>query len=433
MGMFWPSTEGRVQYISHRPSDDWAAGKRVLTLLGSTGSIGTSTLKTVAAMPEMFDVAALACARNVTKLAQQAKVFRPRYLGVLDEDAAERLLPLLPEGYKPEIAVGPEGYARLASLPEINTVLSAQVGAAGLRGTVAAVLAGKVVCLANKESLVLAGDLVRAVCALTGASILPVDSEHNAVFQCLAGRPGNDVSRIILTASGGPFRGRKAADLAGVTAAQALRHPNWSMGAKITIDSATLMNKGLEIIEACHLYGLPLDMVDVLVHPQSVIHSLAEFNDGSQAAQLSTPDMRTAIANCLAWPHFNDCGVRKLDLAAVGSLTFERPDEETFACLNLARRAFSQGTGACVVLNAANEVAVDAFLNGLCSFTDIADSIAATLRAMPDAAVPELAVSAGGEDLNAAAAEIVRQIETVDAAARAHCSDLLGTAQRRTV
>jgi 1-deoxy-D-xylulose-5-phosphate reductoisomerase len=381
MTILWPGRGGpQVDYISGPPAAAWReAWPRSLALLGSTGSIGTSALAVVERHPDLLRVVGLSCARNVQKLAAQAARWRPECLAVLDAAAAEALRALLPTGYAPRILVGREGYAALATLPEADAVLSAQVGAAGLAGTLAAALAGKVICLANKESLVLAGDLLRRVCAASGAVILPVDSEHNAIFQCLAGH-GQDVDRLILTASGGPFRGWPAERLAQVTPEQALRHPNWSMGAKITVDSATLMNKGLEVIEAFHLYGVPLERIDVLVHPQSVVHSLVQFRDGAQLAQLGTADMRLAIAHCLLWPRCEAGDVQPPDLTRT-PLTFERPDVAAFPCLDLARRALRARGGRCVTLNAANEAAVDLFLSGRCGFADIPRLIAAVLEA----------------------------------------------------
>jgi 1-deoxy-D-xylulose-5-phosphate reductoisomerase len=375
-----------IRYISRMPDRAWEdARPRTVALLGSTGSIGTSALKVVEAHPGLFRVAALAGARNMRLLGEQAARHRPPHLGVLDEAGAAQLRGLLPAGYAPEIHVGPEGYAALAALPDASTVLSAQVGAAGLRATVAAARAGKVICLANKESLVLAGALIRRICSETGAVVLPVDSEHNAVFQALrvhdtlrdGGRAPDAVRRIILTASGGPFRGRDRAFLSTVTREQALNHPNWSMGAKITIDSATLMNKGLEVIEAYHLYGVAPDDIEVVVHPQSIVHSLVEYADGSQIAHLGTPDMRIAIAYCMAWPRCVDTGVAPLDLVRAGCLTFEAPDLSSFPCLALARRVLASeartpgGAGLPVVLNAANEAAVELFLHGRIGFMDI--------------------------------------------------------------
>ena len=285
------------RYITELPSSEWENSfPRPVVLLGSTGSIGVNTLRIIEKHPDLFQVVALAGGRNVERLIEQALRWRPPYLGIQTEEGRKALLAALPSGYEPEILVGPQGYAELASLPEASTVLSAQMGAAGLRATMAAAEAGKVICLANKESLVLAGGMLRETCARTGAVILPVDSEHNAVFQGLRGRNPETVRRIILTASGGPFRGKKRDFLATVTPAQALKHPNWSMGAKITIDSASMMNKGLEIIEAHHLYGLPLERIGVLVHPQSLVHSLVEFEDGSLMAQAGTPDMPAGLS-----------------------------------------------------------------------------------------------------------------------------------------
>ncbi len=369
-------------YISPLPSASWRTRfPRTLVLLGSTGSIGSNALRVVDEQPEYFHVAALAGARNTALLAKQAHKYRPEHLAVLDGQAADELKTLLPTGYTPQIHTGQDGYEFLATLPEADCVLSAQVGAAGLRGTLAAARAGKTIALANKESLVLAGDLLRTLCHHTGASILPVDSEHNAIFQALQGRELATVRRIILTASGGPFRGRDKTFLQSVTNTQALCHPNWQMGAKISIDSATLMNKGLEIIEACHLYSMPLEKVEVVVHPQSVIHSLVEYGDGSQMAQMGPPDMRIAIAYCLGWPRVMHSGVPPLDLLAVEHLTFEPPELFLFPCLELAREAYAKGNGLPVVLNAANEVAVDLFLQGKITFLDIATLIKSAMQA----------------------------------------------------
>ncbi len=380
MSILWPARDEDLCYISAPPSQEWCcAPRRRLCVLGATGSIGVSALKVMEAQPERCDVVALAGARNVELLAQQACRWRPRWLGILDEAGAEKLRHLLPAGYAPEIVTGQDGYARLAALEEVDTVLSAQVGAAGLRGTVAAVLAGKVICLANKESLVLAGDLVRQLCARTGAVILPVDSEHNAIFQCLAGRSGVSVKHIIVTASGGPFRSLSQEALAKVTPQMALRHPNWDMGAKITIDSATLMNKGLEVMEACHLYGVPESRVRVLIHPQSLVHSLVAFRDNSLLAQLGVPDMRMAIGHCLLWPHCVLAGAEALDLVSAGTLTFLEPQESLFPCLDLARQALRKRGNAPIILNAANEVAVALFLRGQCGFLDIPHFVAKAL------------------------------------------------------
>lgn len=379
-------------YISSLPGSDWETTfPRTVALLGSTGSIGVSTLRVIEAHPELFAVRGLAGGRNIRLLAEQADRWRPPYLAVQNESLKENLKVLLARDYAPCILVGQSGYAELAALPEISTVLSAQMGAAGLRATLAAASAGKVICLANKESLVLAGQLLRELCAKTGAVILPVDSEHNAIFQALHGRSPESVRTIILTASGGPFRGKNRAFLASVTPQQALKHPNWNMGAKITIDSATMMNKGLEVIEAHQLYAVPSEQIDVLVHPQSLVHSLVEFTDGSLMAHAGTPDMRMPIAHCLAWPYSVDSGVAQLDLVRTGTLTFEAPDLLSFPCLELARQTIGKGTGLPVVLNAANEVAVEAFLAGRIGFMDIPARIeqALTAYAGVDPTVPE--------------------------------------------
>ena len=377
-------------YISPWPVDAVAAPfPRSLCILGSTGSIGTSALDVVAAQPDLFEVRALAGGRNVARLAEQAARFRPAHLGVLEERGAEELRRLLPGGYAPEIHTGPEGYEALARLEGADVVLSAIVGAAGFAPTLAAARAGKTICLANKESLVLGGHIIRAACRESGALVLPVDSEHNALFQALSGHDAADLRRLVLTASGGSFRGRTRTELAGVTREQALAHPNWDMGAKISIDSATLMNKGLEVIEACHLYGLTPEHVQVVVHPQSIVHSLVEYVDGSLIAHLGVPDMRIPIAHCLTFPRRVDVGLAPLDLAEAGTLTFEKPDTGAFPCLALAMRAFAAGQSHPIVLNAANEVAVARFLAGDIGFLDIPALIEAALDAHPGADVAE--------------------------------------------
>lgn len=362
-----------MKYISSlsSPVFDRPCG-RTLAILGSTGSIGTSALKVVAKNRDALKVVALAGARNMALLARQAETFRPECLGVLTEDKARELRGLLPAGYNPQIFVGQDGYVALATLSEADLILAAQVGAAGLVPALAAARAGKVICLANKEALVLAGDLFRQTCQDSGAVILPVDSEHNALFQAFIGHGGKQVSRLILTASGGPFRTKSVEEIRAVTPAQALKHPNWSMGAKISIDSATMMNKGLEIIEAVHLYGASPSEVDVVVHPQSIVHSLVEYADGSQLAHLGMPDMEIPIGYCLGYPQRLNIGLERLDLAKVGTLTFEAPDLVRFPCLGLAREALAAGPSHPVVLNAANEIAVQAFLDGRLTFPGIA-------------------------------------------------------------
>ncbi len=376
----WPSQQGNINYISAPPSEDWCMSKRQIVLLGSTGSIGQNALRIIQLYPKEFEVIALAGARNVTLLAQQALQFKPRYLAVHDVASLELLRKLLPKSYKPEIFYGADGYAELATLESANTVLSAQVGAAGLRATLEAALAGKVICLANKESLVLAGDLIRAICKQSKASILPVDSEHNAIFQALCGRDEKHLKRIIITASGGPFLGYSRDELQRVTSKQALKHPNWSMGPKISIDSATLMNKGLELIEAMHLYGIDKDKLKVVVHPQSIIHALVEFTDNSIMAHLGKADMRMPIGHCMLWPNLLDIGVEELDIVKLGNLTFLEPDIFSFPCLSLAIRAMRERGGQCIVLNAANEAAVSLFLSGRISINDIPTLVESTMN-----------------------------------------------------
>ncbi len=375
----WPARVGSLQYISQPPSVEWIQAKRTITLLGSTGSIGVHALQVIEENACFFEVVALAGAFNIQLLAEQATKFRPKYLAVYNEagvDVLKKMIrPLASDGYKPHILHGKEAYEHLAELEEINTVLSAQVGAAGLLGTVAAAKAGKVICLANKESLVLAGTLLRHICEKNGAVILPVDSEHNALFQMLAGRPENHIKKLILTASGGPFRQKTRDELSRVSKDEALIHPNWSMGAKITIDSATLMNKGLEVIEAHHLYGISADKLDVVVHPQSIVHSFVEYQDNSLLAHLGKPNMRMPILQCLAFPHCLDNGVAPLNLLTMGDLTFTAPDRDAFPCLGLAEKALRLGQDACIVLNAANEVAVELFLDGRIAFMQIAEFV----------------------------------------------------------
>lgn len=410
-----------MKYISSIPGENDALPfPRRVALMGCTGSIGTSTLRVLDAWRDSgrFEVRALAAGRNVELLARQAEEWRPPFLAVLEKDGphgVDALASRLPSGYRPEILWGKEGYAALASLADVDMVLSAQVGAAGLRATVAAALAGKTICLANKESLVLAGELIRNLCRRTGAVILPVDSEHFALFEGMVGRGENDIARLILTASGGPFRTRDAAFLKTVRPEDALKHPNWSMGAKITIDSATLMNKGLEIIEACHLYHMPARDVVVVVHPQSVVHSLVELADGAMMGHFAVPDMRVPIAGCLSWPYLSDgrvTGISALDLARVGSLTFEEPRLDLFPCLDLARRALAQGHT--VELNAANEVAVERFLAGNIGFTDIPALVRNILDDASDAQNFELAEG----PLAPQVARALESVEKTDAAAR---------------
>jgi 1-deoxy-D-xylulose-5-phosphate reductoisomerase len=349
-------------------------------VLGSTGSIGTSALDVIRHMPERLSLVGLAAHCRWEQLAQQCREFKPR-LAVLSNpdvlDRADRTL-FPPET---ELIGGPEGVARLVAEADVDVVLSAVVGAAGLMGTWAALEAGKAVALANKETLVVGGPLVMELAASRGASVLPVDSEHSAIFQALAGHTTGEIARVVLTASGGPFRGKSAAELEGVTPDEALRHPTWQMGPKITVDSATLMNKALEVIEARWLFGLAPDQIDVIVHPESIIHSFVEFADGSVLAQLSPPDMRLPIQYALTYPERLPGPARKLDWQSLAALTFEPPDRETFAALDLGFEVARRGGSAGVVLNAANEAAVDGFLKGELAFLDIARCCRAILQA----------------------------------------------------
>ncbi|WP_144823107.1 1-deoxy-D-xylulose-5-phosphate reductoisomerase [Marinobacter piscensis] len=361
---------------------------RSLTVLGATGSIGLSTLDVVRRHPERFSVYALTAGTRAEELATLCREFKPQVAVMADAAAARKLTELLSD--LPEVSVlsGEEGLCEVASAATSCTVMAAIVGAAGLAPTLAAVRAGKRVLLANKEALVMSGQLFMDAVSASGAELLPVDSEHNAIFQCLPADKirdpeGAGITRILLTASGGPFRQCNAEDLHSVTPSQACAHPNWSMGQKISVDSATLMNKGLELIEACWLFNTTPERIEVHVHPESIIHSMVEYADGSVLAQLGSPDMRTPIANGLAWPERIDAGVAPLDLFTIGRFNFERPDLLRFPCLRLAAEAFKEGGTAPTVLNAANEVAVDAFLRGHLAFTDIPVVIERTLSVTP--------------------------------------------------
>ena len=356
-----------------------------VAVLGATGSIGTSALDVIARHPETMRASALAAGRQVEALLEACRRHRPDDAAIADEAALPRLREGLREaGLSTRAHAGMEAIAVLAGDGGSDTVVAAIVGAAGLDSTLAAARSGKRLLLANKESLVLAGELVMAAAREHGARIIPIDSEHNAIFQCLpADGDCADVRRLVLTASGGPFRGRERASLAKVTPAQAVAHPKWSMGPKISVDSATLMNKGLEVIEAHHLFGLPATRIDVLVHPQSLVHSLVEFVDGSTLAQLGLPDMRTALAVGLGWPRRIASGVGGLDLLAQGRLDFEAPDTDAFPCLRLAFDALRAGGTAPAVLNAANEEAVSAFLQGRIGFLSIPALVEDALAALP--------------------------------------------------
>ena len=362
---------------------------RRVALLGATGSIGDSALDVIARHPDRFVVTALAAHRNAAKLAALCRRFRPTIAALLDVDAARALAADLAGDRLPtRVLAGPEGVAEAAALDEVDTVLAAIVGAAGLSPTLAAARAGKRILLANKEALVIGGALFMRAAAEGGATLVPIDSEHNAIFQCLPEGYARDpakagVRRILLTASGGPLRERPLAQFDAVTPDEACAHPNWSMGRKISVDSATMMNKGLEVIEAHWLFGVPRHAIEVVIHPQSVIHSLVEYVDGSVLAQLGHPDMRTPIAQALAHPERIDAGVPRLELPALAALAFAAPDLERFPCLGLAYAALDAGGSAPVTLNAANEIAVEAFLTGRARFTDIPATCAEVLARLP--------------------------------------------------
>jgi 1-deoxy-D-xylulose 5-phosphate reductoisomerase len=356
--------------------------QQVLTILGSTGSIGESTLDVVSRHPEKFRVFALAGHKQVEKLAAQCRTFRPEYAVVADAEHAARLEALLKrDGAATQVLHGAQALVDVASADEVSGVMCAIVGAAGLPSALAAAQKGKTIYLANKETLVVSGALFMETARANGAAVLPIDSEHNAIFQVLprdyTGRLNeHGIRSIILTASGGPFLTADLGTFDSITPAQAVKHPNWSMGRKISVDSATMMNKGLELIEAHWLFNCPPDKLEVVIHPQSVIHSMVRYRDGSVLAQLGNPDMRTPIAYCLGLPERIDSGVGDLDFDALSALTFQKPDFDRFPCLKLAYEAMNAGGAAPCVLNAANEASVAAFLDGQIKFTDIAKTVA---------------------------------------------------------
>ena len=361
---------------------------KTLSILGSTGSIGRQTLDVVRHLP--IRVAALTAGTNVERMAEQVREFRPRLVSMATEAAARELRALLPDP-KPEILWGEEGLLAAASLDEADTVITAVVGMVGLRPTLAALERGKRVGLANKETMVCAGELVMQTARAHGAEIIPVDSEHSAIFQCLMGsRSRDEVKRLILTCSGGPFFGKTRGELERVTRDDALRHPNWKMGEKITIDCATLMNKGLEVIEAMRLYELPPEQVDVLIHRQSIVHSLVEFVDGAVLAQLGVPDMRIPIQLALTYPNRTVNPVPGLDLLSCPPLTFAAPDPEVFPCFAIARAVARRGGSACAVMNGANEVAVAKFLRREIGFYEISDLVKKALDTVPFISDPTL-------------------------------------------
>ncbi len=356
-----------------------------VVVLGSTGSVGENTLDVLARNPDRFRLVALGANRSVAKLAQQIRQWRPAYAALADVNAARELQQLLGNSVpETRLLAGADALSEIAALPEADSVMAAIVGAAGLRSTLAAARAGKRLLLANKESLVMSGPLLMDAVRVGGATLLPIDSEHNAIFQCLppqarVGEAPPGVRRVLLTASGGPFREASRDALAAVTPEAACAHPNWVMVRKISVDSATLMNKGLELIEACFLFGLRPEQVEIVVHPQSIVHSLVEYTDGSLLAQLGSPDMRTPIAHALGWPDRIASGVEFLDLIRTGRLDFQAPDSDRFRCLALAQAAARAGGLQPVVLNAANEVAVQAFLERRLNFLEIAAVIEAVI------------------------------------------------------
>ena len=370
-----------------------------ITVLGATGSIGVSTLDVVSRHPERFSVHALSANRQIDRLFEQCIAHRPRFAAVANPSQAGELTSRLrAAGVDTQVLHGTDSLELIASAPEVDTVMAAIVGAAGLRSAVAAARAGKTILLANKESLVMAGEVFLRACRDGGAAVLPIDSEHNAIFQCLPGKgaahpPSKGVRRILLTASGGPFRQASAKAIEDATPEQAVAHPRWNMGRKISVDSATMMNKGLELIEAHYLFGVPSSAIEIVVHPQSIIHSMVEYVDGSVLAQLGNPDMRTPIAHALGYPDRIASGVSPLELTRVGRLDFEPPDPDRFPCLRLARAALEQAGGAACVLNAANEVSVSAFLEERIGFMDIAR--------VNERVMAEFAGEPAGEDVEA--------------------------------
>ena len=357
-----------------------------ITILGSTGSIGANTLDVIFRHSDKYRVKALTANTNVEHLLEQCLYHFPEYAVMVDEDSASKLEHEL-KSKAPDVIVlsGVDGLVKVVELADVDYVMAAIVGAAGLLPTLAAAKAGKRVLLANKEALVMSGKVFMDTIQVNNAELLPIDSEHNAIFQCMPvdfekGLEKAGVKKILLTASGGPFRTTPLAQLSTMTPDQACAHPNWDMGRKISVDSATMMNKGLEVIEACWLFHTKPDFIQVVIHPQSVIHSLVEYNDGSVLAQLGNPDMRTPIAYGLAWPERIDAGVKRLDLFDIARLDFVKPDEQRFLCLRLAREAMQQGGTSCAILNAANEVAVNEFLQKRLRFTDIARVIETVLE-----------------------------------------------------
>ena len=360
-----------------------------LCILGSTGSIGVNTLDVAARHPDKYKIVALSANSQIDRLVKQCETYQPEYAVMADDNAAVELAQKLEEkNLSVQVLSGNDGLETIASLEQVDYVMAAIVGAAGLKPTLAAARSGKRILLANKEALVMSGQIFMDEVKKNNAELLPIDSEHNAIFQCLPedyekGLTESGITKILLTGSGGPFRTKALSELNNITPDEACAHPNWSMGRKISVDSATMMNKGLEIIEACWLFNTSPDNIQVVVHPQSVIHSMVQYSDGSVLAQLGQPDMRTPIAHALSWPDRIESGVEKLDLFSIAKLEFEQPDYERFPCLRLAEESIRKGGTAPAILNAANEVAVASFLNNKLSFIDIAYIVEQTLINLP--------------------------------------------------
>ena len=386
-----------VQKIRHAPA------QRKIAILGSTGSVGQQTIDLITREPDAYETVALTANKNVSLLAQQARLLKARLAVVADESRYQELKDAL-AGTDTEVAAGAEAVVEAAQI-ESDWLMSAIVGAAGLPGTLAAARRGGTIAFANKETLVCAGPLMMKLVAEAGATLLPVDSEHNAIYQVFDFEHPEGIARLILTASGGPFRTLSRDEMSKMTAEQAVKHPVWSMGAKISIDSATLMNKALEVIEAHFLFRMPREQIDVLVHPQSVIHSMVEYRDGSVLAQLGSPDMRTPIGYCLAWPERMETPVPKLDLAKIGQLTFENPNPEKFPALVFAQEAMEKGGIAPAVMSAANEVAVQAFLDKRIGFLDIERIVGTVLHGTETTSLTDLAVLAEADSVARVKAE----------------------------
>ena len=385
-----------------------------ICILGATGSIGMNTLDVAARHPDKYKIVALSANSQVERLVEQCEQYQPEYAVIANENAADDLSKKLKsKNLSTTVLSGVEGLEKIASLPQVDFVMAAIVGAAGLKPTLAAARAGKRILLANKEALVMSGQIFMDEVKKNNAELLPIDSEHNAIFQCMPddyekGLAESGITKILLTGSGGPFRTKDKSELDSVSPDQACAHPNWSMGRKISVDSATMMNKGLEIIEACWLFNTSPDHIQVVVHPQSVIHSMVQYSDGSVLAQLGQPDMRTPIAHCLSWPERIESGVEKLDLFDVAKLEFEKPDYDRFPCLRLAEEAIKKGGTAPAILNAANEIAVASFLDEELKFTDIAFIVEQTLK-----------------NLTSRAADSLTEILEDDLAAREEASQLI--------